>query len=327
MRAAFYTRQGPAREVLQIGEQSTPEPSPGEVRVKLRTSGVNPSDWKVRKGGFGRGLVAPLVIPHSDGAGDVDAVGPGVPPSRIGERVWIWNGQWKRPFGTAAEHIALPSAQAVKLPKNADYAQGACLGIPALTAIYAVRAVGTRPDATVLIVGGAGAVAHYAIQFAKARGARVITTVSSEAKARHALKAGADTAINYRTEDIGRRVKEATGGRGVEALIEMDLAGNAKHYPQILRPHATVAIYGTSAAEATLPGLWLMQNSIALRFLFVYEMPEADRIAGLEELNDLLGRGQLIHTIARRLPLADIAEAHDAVESGQLIGNVVLDIA
>lgn len=326
MRAAYYTRQGPAREVLQIGEQPTPEPGPGEVRVKLRTSGVNPSDWKVRKGGFGRGLVAPLVIPHSDGAGDVDAVGPGVPPTRIGERVWVWNGQWKRPFGTAAEYIALPSAQAVSLPRNVDYAEGACLGIPALTAMYAVRAVGTRSDATVLIAGGAGAVAHYAIQFAKARGARVITTVSSEAKARHALKAGADAAINYRTEDIGWRVKQATDDRGVEAIIEMDLAGNAKQYAQILRPHATVAIYGTSAAEATLPSLWLMQNSITLRFLFVYEMPEADRIAGLEELNNRLDGAQLIHTIARRLPLADIAQAHDVVEGGQLIGNVVLDV-
>jgi NADPH:quinone reductase len=326
MRAAFYTRQGPAGEVLEVGEQPTPEPGPGEVRVKLRTSGVNPSDWKVRKGGFGRGLVAPLVIPHSDGAGDIDAVGPGVSPGRVGERVWVWNGQWKRPFGTAAEYIVLPSAQAVRLPANVDYAEGACLGIPALTAIYAVRAAGVRPGSTVLVVGGAGSVAHYAIQFAKARGAHVITTVSSEAKARHAREAGADTAINYRTEDVGGRVHEATGGGGVDAVIEMDLAGNAKHYPHVLRPHATAAIYGTSAAEATVPSLWLMQNSIALRFLFVYEMPAADRTAALEELDDHLGRGRLVHTVARRLPLGEIADAHDAVEMGRVIGNVVLDI-
>jgi len=131
MRAAYYERQGPAQEVFRVGELSAPEPGPGEVRVKLRTSGVNPSDWKVRKGGFGRGLVAPLIVPHSDGAGVVDAVGSDVTASRIGERVWIWNGQWKRAFGTAAEYIALPSAQAVPLPPTTSDEAGACLGIPA----------------------------------------------------------------------------------------------------------------------------------------------------------------------------------------------------
>ena len=141
MRAAFYTEQGQARDVLKIGEQPKPEPGPGEVRVRLRTSGVNPSDWKSRRGGSGRKLAAPLVIPHSDGAGDIDAVGAGVAASRIGERVWIWNGQWKRASGTAAQYIALPSAQAVALPDNTDHAAGACLGIPALTAF---RPFGSR---------------------------------------------------------------------------------------------------------------------------------------------------------------------------------------
>src|SRR4051812_4705030 len=155
MRAAFYSRQGSAHEVLQIGEQPTPAPGPGEVRVRLRTSGVNPSDWKVRRGGFGRGLLAPLIIPHSDGAGDIDAVGPGV-ADRQGERVWVWNGQWKRAHGTAAQYIVVPSAQAVSLPANVDYAEGACLGIPALTAIQAVRLAKLDRGSTVLIAGGAG---------------------------------------------------------------------------------------------------------------------------------------------------------------------------
>ena len=326
MRAAYYSQQGPAREVLKLGEQPTPEPGPGEVRVRLRASGVNPSDWKVRRGGFGRGLSAPLIIPHSDGAGDIDAVGPGV-PDRAGERVWIWNGQWKRAHGTAAEYIVLPSAQAVRLPDKVDYAAGACLGIPALTAIQAVRLARIEPGATVLVAGGAGSVAHYAIQLAKLRGARVITTVSGDAKAAHALRAGADDIINYRSEDLGERVKALTGGRGVDAVIEMDLTGNAPSYPAILKPHGAVVIYGMSAGEATLPSMWLMQNSITLRFFLVYELQEACRAAGIAELAELLEGGKLAHTIARRLPLGDIAEAHDIVERGEVIGNVVLDIA
>jgi NADPH:quinone reductase len=170
MRAVFYTRQGDAREVLQIGELPTPEPGPGEVRVRMRTSGVNPSDSKSRRGGAGRRMIAPLIIPHSDGAGEIDALGAGV-SRRVGERVWVWNGQWKRAHGTAAQYIVVPSAQAVRLPEDVGYEVGACLGIPALTAIQAVRLAQIGPEMTVLIAGGAGAVAHYAIQLAKLRGA------------------------------------------------------------------------------------------------------------------------------------------------------------
>ncbi len=326
MKAAFYSRQGPAREVLQIGELSTPEPGPGEVRVKLHTSGVNPSDWKVRRGGFGRGLIAPLIIPHSDGAGIIDAVGPGA-PNRIGERVWIWNGQWKRPHGTAAQYIVVPSAQAVHLPDIIGFAEGAALGIPALTASQAVQLAGIQAGMQVLISGGAGSVGHYAIQLAKIRGARVITTVSNSAKADHARKAGADVVINYRVEDTANRVKEETGGRGVDAVIEVDLTGNASLYPLILRPHAVVSVYGMSKNEALLPSLWLMQNSITLRLFLIYEISPRDREERIDELTELLQAGRLSHTISRRLPLEAIAEAHDIVEKGDTMGNVVLDIA
>lgn len=325
MRAAFYTKQGPAREVLQVGERPTPEPGQGEVRVRLRTSGVNPSDWKTRKGGFGRGMFAPLIIPHSDGAGDIDAVGPGV-AHRVGERVWIWNGQWKRASGTAAEYIVLPESQAVRLPDGADYAVGACLGIPALTAVHAVRLAYLEQGATVLITGGAGSVAHYAIQLAKLQGARVITTVSSEAKAEHARKAGADATVNYRTEDLGERIGAFTGKQGLDAVIELDLQGNAKHYPAILKRHARVVIYGTSAAEATIPALWLMQNSVTLSFFLIYDISEEDRVADVAQLTGLLERKQLVHTIGKRLPLADVALSHELVEQGEVMGNVVLDI-
>lgn len=325
MRAAFYTRQGPAREVLQVGEQPTPQPGPGEVRVRLRTSGVNPSDWKVRRGGFGRGLMAPLIIPHSDGAGEIDAAGADL-ADRIGQRVWIWNGQWQRPHGTAAEFIVVPAAQAVPLPETVDDAVGACLGIPALTAMQAVRLAKLAPGMTVLIAGGAGCVGHYAIQLAKLRGARVITTVSSDIKAAHARAAGADAVVNYRSEDAGARILALTGGRGLDAVIEMDLSSNAKLYPTILRRHATVVVYGMAVNEATLPALWLMQNSITLRLFLIYDISKADRHAAVEELNGLLARNRLVHTIARRLPLDAVAEAHEIVERGDVIGNVVLDI-
>jgi len=325
MRAAFYTEQGPARAVLRIGEQPEPVPGPGEVRVRLRASGVNPSDWKVRRGGFGRGLMAPLIIPHSDGAGDIDLIGPGV-ADRVGERVWIWNGQWKRPHGTAAEYIVVPQAQAVRLPADTGYAEAACLGIPALTALQAVRLSGIDAGSIVLIAGGAGSVAHYAIQLAKLRGATVITTVSNDTKAEHARRAGADHIINYRTDDVGAKIKALTGDRGVDAVIELDLSSNAKLYPSILRPHATVVVYGMAANEATLPSLWLMQNSITLRLFLVYDMSDDDRSAVIDELTKLLEQGCLQHTIARRLPLEEIAEAHELVERGDLIGNVVLDI-
>jgi NADPH2:quinone reductase len=325
MRAAFYTRQGPAREVLQVGEQPTPTPGPGEVRVRLRTSGVNPSDWKVRRGGFGRGLAAPLVIPHSDGAGDIDAIGPGV-HDRVGERVWIWNGQWKRPHGTAAEYIVLPNIQAVSLPANIAYAEGACLGIPAFTAVQAIRLAELDQSSTVLVAGGAGSVAHYAIQLAKLRGATVITTVSGDAKAEHAARAGANHVINYRTEDVGARVRDITEGRGIDSVIELDLSSNARLYPSLLRPHGTVVVYGMSSNEAKLPSLWLMQNSITLRLFLVYDISDADRLAGIEELTKFLKEGRLMHTLASRLPLEAIADAHDIVERGDVIGNVVLDI-
>ena len=326
MLAAFYTRQGPATEVLAVGEQPTPEPGPGEVRVRLATSGVNPSDYKVRKGGFGRALGYPLVIPHSDGAGVIDAVGAGVPPGRIGERVWIWNGQWNRAHGTAAQWIALPSAQAVRLPDGVGDAQAACLGIPAFTALQAVRQAQVQPGMRVLVTGGAGTVGHYAIQLARQRGATVLTTVSSEAKAAHARAAGADEVIDYRREDVGARVQAATGGRGVDAVVEVDFTGNARLYPACLAPGATVAVYGMNQLEAAVPASWFMRHRLTLSFVYIYEIGEADRAAGLRELDALLREGALRHSIALRLPLAEIARAHDLVEQGGVLGHVVLDI-
>jgi NADPH2:quinone reductase len=220
----------------------------------------------------------------------------------------------------------LPSAQAVLLPEHVDYAEGACFGIPALTALQAVRLAEVSPASTVMIVGGAGSVAHYAIQFAKTRGARVITTVSGPEKAAHARKAGADEVINYRTENVGPCVKALTDGHGVDAIIELDLSTNGKDYPNILRPHATVVVYGMSSNESTLPTLWLMRNSITLRPFLVYDLSAADRDACLAELNALLQSNRPIHTVGRRLPLDDIALGHELSERGEVLGNIVLDI-
>ena len=234
MRAAYYEANGTAREVLRVGEVETPQAGPGQVRVKLATSGVNPSDVKSRAG-LTRKIAWPRVIPHSDGAGVIDQVGDGVVKSRLGERVWVWNGQWKRAFGTAAEYIALPSAQAVKLPERVSFEEGACLGIPAMTAYHAVALAPAEQGTTLLVAGGAGAVSQYVIQFAKAAGATVFTTISSPEKAKAAQAAGADHCIDYKRENVGERVMELTGKRGVDAVIEMDLAANAKLIPQVLR--------------------------------------------------------------------------------------------
>src|SRR5882762_6973086 len=201
MRAASYEANGPAAQVLRLGDLPTPEPGPGEVRVRLAASGVNPSDVKSREGRT-RKIAFPRVIPHSDGAGVIDKIGAGVPQARVGERVWTWNAQWKRAFGTAAEYVTLPAALAVRLPDHIGFAQGACLGIPAMTACHAIATAETDSASTLLIAGGAGGVAHYAIQFAKARGAVVITTVSSEDKAKLARQAGADHVIDYKREDV-----------------------------------------------------------------------------------------------------------------------------
>jgi NADPH2:quinone reductase len=326
MRAAYYEKNGPAREVLRVADVETPQPGPGEVRVKLITSGVNPSDVKGRAGTT-RKIAFPRVIPHSDGAGEIERVGEGVPASRVGERVWVWNGQWRRPFGTAATEIVLPAEQAVPLPPNISAEAGACLGIPAFTAYQAVELADAKKGATILVAAGAGAVGHYAIQLAKKRKATVITTVSSPAKAEIARQAGADHTIDYKRENVGERVMAVTGNRGVDAVIEMDLAANARLLPGALAPNGVVAVYGSGAPEATIPFQFLLQNSIALKFLLVYQMPREQRARAVADLTRMLERGELIHNVAQTFDLADIVAAHEAVESGKAMGNVVVRIA
>jgi NADPH2:quinone reductase len=324
MRAAYFEQAGPAATVLRVAEVPTPVAGPGEVRVRLRTSGVNPSDVKRRAAGqpeFAR------VIVHSDGAGTIDQVGDGVPRSRVGERVWVMNAQYKRAMGTAAEYVVLPANLAFALPDGVDDGVGACIGIPIVTAYHGIELCGDISGATVLVAGGAGAVGHYVVQLAKRAGATVIATVSSPEKASHARAGGADHTIDYRREDVGERVAALTGGRGVDRMVEVDLAANAHLISRVMRPGGAVVVYGSGGAEAAVPATFCIRNSISLLFYIVYELPPAVRSAEAAAVNELLAADALVHAVAERHPLDAIVAAHEAVESGRVIGNVVVDIA
>lgn len=324
MKAAWYEANGKAGDVLVVGEMPTPEPQAGEVRVRLATSGVNPSDVKSRAR---RPLIAPRIVPHSDGAGVIDAVGAGVSSKRLGERVWTWNGQWKRPFGTAAQFICLPSEQAVTLPEETSFDVGACLGIPALTALRAVTIDGSVAGQTVLVSGGAGAVGAYAIQFARLGGAgTIISTVSSPEKAAIARDLGADHVIDYRREDVADRVLDLTGGRGVDRVVEVDVAANGTLLPRITAQDGLCVIYGSGSPEFSLEFAPLITRGVALRFFIVYELSHRARQDMVASLNGYLSAGLLQHKIAARFSLEGIAAAHEAVEGGQVIGNVVIDL-
>ncbi len=327
MQAAFYEQTGLAREVLHIDEIPTPLPGSGEVRVKVAWSGVNPSDVKSRAGIRTKSLPFPRIIPHSDGAGVIDQVGPDIPSARIGDRVWIWNAAWMRPFGTAAQYVVLPTEQAVSLPQNTDLAAGACLGIPAMTAYHAVTSNGGVNNKHVLIAGGAGAVGHYAIQLAKIKGARrIIATVSGPQKAALAREAGADLVLNYRTDDLATAIDRATNGLGVDRIIEVDFAANLNTDITVLRQDGEVIVYGSGAPEISVPFSPAIRKGVHLYFFIVYNLESAIREQAITDLTALLEGDQLIHNIAARLSLEQIAEAHDLIERGQVNGNVVLEV-
>lgn len=326
MQAAFYEATGPAREVLHVGRIERPEPGPGEVRVRIVCSGVNPSDVKSRAGLRSKTLPFPRVVPHSDGGGVVDAVGEGVQAPRIGERVWIWNGAWQRAMGTAAEYIVVPAAQAVHLPERVGFDAAACLGIPALTAYHGVAVDGGVAGKSVLVAGGAGAVGHYAVQCARLMGARqIVATVSSEAKAKLAREAGADATVNYREPDAAKRIREATGGAGVDRIVEVDIGNNLPLDLQVLRQGGDITVYGSGTGEFKAAFLPLIAQHVRLRFFIVYSLAPAERAQAQAHLNAWLERGALVHNVAAHFPLAQIAQAHELVESGQAVGNVVVD--
>lgn len=326
MKAVWYETTGPAKDVLQFGEMSSPEVGSGEVLVRVSTSGVNPSDVKSRAGLRGP-VPFPRVIPHSDGAGIIEAVGEGVDPSRIGERVWIWNAAWRRAFGTCSELLAIPSAQAAPLPDNTGFDAGACLGIPASTAYHGVFSDGLVEGQTILITGGAGAVGHYAIQFAKYGGAQVLTTVSGETKAAHTRTAGADHVINYKTESVHEKIMDLTHGAGVDRVVEVEFGGNLAEVAPVLKAGAVIATYGSMAApNPAIPFYDLMFKNVTLKMYLVYLLSEAARKQTVEGVNAALASGKISHAIAKRVPLAETARAHELVEAASEMGNIVIEI-
>jgi len=325
MKAACYETTGPAAEVLRLIDLPDPEPGAGEVRVRLQWSGVNPSDVKSRAGLRNKAMPFARVVPHSDGAGVIDRVGAGVDASRVGEPVWVWNAAWGRPNGTAAQYVTVPARQAVRLPDGVPPEAGACFGIPALTALHAVQGWGGVEGRTVLVAGGAGAVGHYAVQFARLLGARrVLATVSSEPKARLAREAGAHDVIDYRRDDVAVRVRELTAGQGIDRIVEVDAAANGRLDAELLAPHGELVLYGSGAAEFSLPFFPMILRNATVRCFIVYQLADPDRTEGERTLQRLLTERRLVHQIAERLPLSRIVQAHELVESGRAVGNVVL---
>jgi len=326
MKAVWYTKTGNASDVLEIGELDDPLPNVGEVLVKIKTSGVNPSDVKIRAGARGE-LQFRRVIPHSDGGGEIVDVGEGVDRNRIGERVWIWNGAFSRADGTCAELISLPEFQAVKINNEVSYESAACMGIPASTAYYGLLANGPIKNKTVLISGGAGAVGFYGIQIAKLFGANVITTISNDEKAEIANNAGADKVINYKNENVLEEIMEYTENDGVDRIFEVEFGGNLPINEKIIKPNGVIAAYGSMAEmEPKLPFYNLMFKGVKIDTFLIYSIEKKFREELLNGLSELLNQNSLKHMISQTYSIDDVVNAHEAMESGSVIGNIVIEI-
>ncbi|MDK4717822.1 NADPH:quinone reductase [Rhizobium sp. CNPSo 3968] len=328
MRAAFYNRQGSAKEVLSVGELPDPQPGAGEVRIRVVVSGINPSDIKTRTGFGGKLMPFPRIVPHQDGAGIIDAVGPGVPTSRVGERVWIYMGQWGRAFGTAAEFVVVPCVQAVRLADNVSFEIGAALGVPAMTAHRCLFADGDLRGKRVLVQGGAGAVGNAAILLAKWAGAWVATTVSREEQAEVARAAGADLVVNRHEEDVAAVVRSATGGHGVDRIVDVDISANIDVAITSLARDGVVSAYSTESPDAklTIPFFPALLGGLSFRFVYVYTMPEAAMRQAAEEVSACAASGAYAPRIAQTYALDGVAEAHELQESGKAIGKVLVRI-
>jgi NADPH:quinone reductase len=328
MKAVWYERTGAAPEVLSFGDMPTPVAGPGEVRVRLEASGVNPADVGRRAGSY-RAMEFPRVIPNSDGAGIVDQVGAGVSRVHVGQRVWLFNGQRNgRAFGTAAEYISLAEPLVTPLPDDVSFAAGATLGIPCMTAWCCLFGDGPVAGLTVLVTGGAGAVGHYAVQLAKWGGARVIATVSTKEKAEQARIAGADLVINYRTEDVVARTMASTGQRGVDRVIDVDFGGNLASTLKLMAVNSTIALYATNGnRNPVLPMRELMEKCIAVRALVLFALPPSLLAAAQADISRWLANGTRIHNIAAQFALFETAQAHLAVEKGDKLGTVIVDCA
>jgi NADPH2:quinone reductase len=322
MRAAWYENCGAAAEVIQIGECPRPSPGPNEVLVRVHVSGVNPHDVKKRAGWLSSKLPGPRVIPHTDGAGVIAEVGPGVPTERLGQRVWIFHAS---PAGAAADFAVVHQNHAVPLPEQATFEAGACLGVPFMTAHDAVLRDGPVTGQTVLVHGGAGAVAAYAIQLAAWNGAHVVCTVSSPDKAAVAQKLGAAATINYRQEDVVARVMALTSGHGVDRIIEVDFGANLAIDHAVIRPCGVIASYSSSRVrEPVLPYYAFAMKGVTLHFVQGMLLTHERARGGIRDVTALLESRRLVHPIAEVFPLARTAKAHELMESGTAIGKVLV---
>ncbi|WP_238366684.1 NADPH:quinone reductase [Mesobacterium pallidum] len=326
MRAITYDRFGPAAEVLTLADLPTPDPAPGEVLLRVERSGVNPSDVKVRAGSR-PGVTRPpfpQIVPHSDGAGVIEAVGDGVDPARVGQRAWTWNAQWQRAFGTAAEYITLPAAQAVPLPEAVSFDVGATLGIPGLTATHSVLGGGEVDGQTVLVSGGAGTVGHIAIQVARASGARVLATARG-AGLEAAREAGAEAVFDYTDPELAAKILEETGGQGVDRIVEVEFGENVRLCTDVIATRGTIAAYGSARTMSpVVPFYEMMFKAVTLDMVLVYLLSQPQRDRAIANLTDLLTRGALDIRIAEVLALEDCAKAHDIVANGARAGAILL---
>lgn len=326
MRAAYYDETGPARSVFRIGDLPKPNPAAGEVLVRVHASGVNPTDTKVRGAAPGREKPFDRIVPHHDGAGVVEAVGEGVAADLVGRRVWIFCAQAGRPFGTAAEYVALPVGLTARLPDDTPFDIGAAIGVPCLTAWNAVLGDGPVAGKTVLVAGGAGAVGNYAVQVARLSGSHVIATVSSADKARDAEAAGAHATVDYRDTDAAKRILDLTGGKGVDHFVDVDTTTNAALAGKVMAMFGRIASYGSRANSAELPVRDFRQRCVSVRFLTIHRFSSSVLGPMAEGINAMLEIGALKHRIAARLPLDDIATAHELVEGGSTQGKVIVEI-
>ena len=322
MRAASYVATGPAAQVLRVGDLACPEPGPGQVRVKVAVSAVNPTDVKARAGATPRPLDG-VQVPHMDGAGTVDAVGPGVEDSRLGQRVWLQLAAHTNPWGTAAQWSVVDSDRAVPLPDAASLDLGATLGVPAVTAAHCLFAGGSLAGRDVLVAGGAGAVGRAAVQLAHWAGARVAATVSGPAKADLARAAGADLVVNYRDADAVDRLRAWTDG--VARVVEVDLAANLGLDLSVARPGTTIVTYAVDGADPVVPVRRCMTAGVSLAFMLLYTLSAEQRGAAVDLVTAAVDAGALTEPPLHRFELADVVAAHEAQEAGPL-GRVVVDL-
>lgn len=322
MKAAVFERHGPAEGVLRVTEIETPEPGPGEVRVRMRLSGINPTDWKSRSGATPR-LIDGFQIPHHDGAGVIDAVGDGVDASRVGQRVWTWLAAAGQRWGTAAQWSVLPSRQAVPLPDGASDELGACLGVPAITAHRCLVADGPVVGKNVLVAGGAGAVGHFAVELAKFFGARVVTTVSGPQKAELARRAGADVVVNYRDPDAADQLRAFAPT--MDRIVELALGANLELDLAVSGPSTHIVDYAAEPSDPVLPVRKLMNANLTLRFVLLYAIPAEAADHAVTDISAALAAGALTPLPVTTFPLDQIVAAHEAVEAGH-VGKVVVEI-